>query len=331
MLQPPQSSDSVNSVEKLFQASALSEGEQTSGNATTDNAPLRAPRTPPDAPNTTDATANTILRMLESLAAIQTSDIPTGEAIQRIATLSLSLVPRLRSIDVYDQVEMTGNASDPSLRLLTHVSENTQRSELQSLTRLQQRGQYGRVALEELQGVQDENVSVIPLADTHGQLLGAIVVYLDERQSSTTTQALLTLISSAVSVLLERRAHGRREAQLAAQIEDEKHARDSFISLAAHELRSPLTAVKGYAQLLSRQARKTALPEAMMRSVESIEQQAARMSDMVGELHDASRIRRGSFEMMRSRHDLVALAQRVIERRQALDSQYAITLQTDAS
>jgi signal transduction histidine kinase len=108
----------------------------------------------------------------------------------------------------------------------------------------------------------------------------------------------------------------------------EGRARDEFISLAAHELRSPLTSIKGYAQLLARQARKHTLPESMARSVEAIEQQSMRMSEMIGELLDASRIRRGVLDVIPGMTDLVSLVERLLERRGPMYPQHELVLES---
>ncbi len=118
-------------------------------------------------------------------------------------------------------------------------------------------------------------------------------------------------------------------AHLRVEVAEQSQARDAFISLAAHELRSPLTTVKGYAQLLLRQARKVALPPAMERSVAAIDEQTSRMSDMVVALHEATRIRRGDFELMCGPVDLVALAQAEVERRRPLATEHTLLLSAE--
>ncbi|MBF6591763.1 MAG: HAMP domain-containing histidine kinase [Ktedonobacterales bacterium] len=96
--------------------------------------------------------------------------------------------------------------------------------------------------------------------------------------------------------------------------ETQGQAHDAFLSLMAHELRSPLTSVKGYAQLLIRQSRKNALPASVLRSTQAIEQQAMRLSEMIDEVHDAARIRRGRLELLVEPTDLVALVEQQVER-----------------
>jgi signal transduction histidine kinase len=121
-------------------------------------------------------------------------------------------------------------------------------------------------------------------------------------------------------------AAGMAARRLAAGIRDEARARDAYISLAAHELRSPLTAIKGYAQLLMRQAQKQSLSESMQHSVEAIEQQSVRLSEMLGELLDASRVRRGILQVTTELVDLSAVLKRAVERRQAMFPQHTITV-----
>ncbi len=119
----------------------------------------------------------------------------------------------------------------------------------------------------------------------------------------------------------------RRRDELAQQAA----AHDALLSLAAHELRGPLTVIKGYAQLLARQGRTTPLPGTLTHSVEVIEQQSTRLSDMVGELHDAARIRRGDFELIRTQVDLAPLVEAELERRRPLAPDHTLLLLTETT
>lgn len=122
-------------------------------------------------------------------------------------------------------------------------------------------------------------------------------------------------------------AAGIHALRLEQRARGEAHARDAYISLAAHELRSPLTSIKGYAQLLLRQARKNPIPESMQRSIESIEQQSMRMAEMVGEMLDASRIRRGKLDVICTSTDLIPLMRKVVERRASFYPQHQINIE----
>lgn len=97
------------------------------------------------------------------------------------------------------------------------------------------------------------------------------------------------------------------------ELADERMA---FLSFAAHELRGPLTAVKGYAQLALIAARKDAtFPERSRRALHAIDQQTTRMADMVAELLDATRIQRGAFEVRPRLIELNMLVQHAVEQR----------------
>ncbi|MGO8946450.1 MAG: sensor histidine kinase, partial [Ktedonobacterales bacterium] len=156
-----------------------------------------------------------------------------------------------------------------------------------------------------------------------GQLQGALVARPDIFSYGTATtlrpsETLLELLTSVALVALELENSALELLRMTRIASDEAQARESFISFAAHELRSPLTSIRGFAQLLARQSRKTSLPEPMMRSVESIDQQSLRMSEMLGEMLDASRILHGALEMMPRPMDLAALIRKVVERRRSL-------------
>jgi signal transduction histidine kinase len=151
-----------------------------------------------------------------------------------------------------------------------------------------------------------------------GELQGALLARPDTFGTGAGTKPppdLIGLLTTQALFALELENSALEIRRLTEIVAEEVGARESFISFAAHELRSPLTSVKGYAQLLVRQARKTPLPDTMMRSIQSIEQQSVRMSEMLGEMLDASRILHGKLEMIPTDMDLAALVNKVVERR----------------
>lgn len=169
--------------------------------------------------------------------------------------------------------------------------------------------------------VEVDHVTLLPITGSERQVVALLCL-----AWRTAINADLAQLYSVVTTIAVGATAGARSLHLAELAQAEGRARDAFISLAAHELRSPLTSIKGYAQLLMRQSKKHALPESMLHSVESIEQQCVRMAEMVGELLDASRIQRAVLEVQISPVDVVPLARRVVERRAALFPQHAITL-----
>ncbi len=118
------------------------------------------------------------------------------------------------------------------------------------------------------------------------------------------------LLGDLVTAALER-------DQLRQLVARNEHARDEFIGLASHELKSPLTVIKGYSQLLLRQARRgNAGGTVDLNGLEAISHQVSRMSTLVGELLDFSRIERGTLEIEPAPVDVVALVRQIIEQRQ---------------
>jgi signal transduction histidine kinase len=127
---------------------------------------------------------------------------------------------------------------------------------------------------------------------------------------------------------------GQRAARTGDGATGSAAARDermAFLALAAHELRSPLTTVKGYAQLLLRGAANDPnTPAGTTRALRTIEQQVTRMADMVGTLLDASRIAAGTFELRPAPADLRVLVRRVVDRVAAgLDERHQLRLEND--
>lgn len=110
------------------------------------------------------------------------------------------------------------------------------------------------------------------------------------------------------------------EAALRAQAaaEEAVRTRDEFLSIASHELRTPVAAVKGAAQLLLRGLeRGTAGPDRLERTLQNINQASDRLAEMVTDLLDVSRMRTGQLPFRPAPLDLSALVRDGVERARA--------------
>ena len=106
-------------------------------------------------------------------------------------------------------------------------------------------------------------------------------------------------------------------ARLYHQAQEAVRARDQFLSIAAHELRTPIAGVKGYAQMLVRAHQRNRLDEAQLAyGLRTINTATDRLAALTNDLLDVSRIRLGELPLRRQRVDLANLCQTVIDRYQ---------------
>ncbi len=89
--------------------------------------------------------------------------------------------------------------------------------------------------------------------------------------------------------------------------------KSTFISIVSHELRTPVALIKGYASTLRRDDAKWD-KRTISDSLAVIEEEADRLSKMVDDLLDASRLQAGGLSLNRADVSLAALASRVTER-----------------
>jgi PAS domain S-box-containing protein len=107
----------------------------------------------------------------------------------------------------------------------------------------------------------------------------------------------------------EREARKAIEAALA-QAHEATRERDLLISIAAHDLRTPLTVILGQAQLLQRRMARAESDQRNQRTALVIAEQAERLSQMIAALLDLSRIQEGRLIIQPEPIDLGALLER---------------------
>jgi signal transduction histidine kinase len=113
------------------------------------------------------------------------------------------------------------------------------------------------------------------------------------------------------AVMAERRALEQRK--------------DAFISMAGHELRAPLTGMKGYAQLLHRQLADSESARAL-RALVRIESQIGRTERLIEDLLDLSKIQAGKLTFNDESIDVDTWGREVVEQFQQTASQHRISI-----
>lgn len=89
-------------------------------------------------------------------------------------------------------------------------------------------------------------------------------------------------------------------------------ARDQFLSVAAHELRTPITSISGFAELLRRELNSSGDPERVGRYVDRLIASGGRLGALVEDMLDVSRIRLGQLPLRLETVDLAGLVRRVV-------------------
>jgi PAS domain S-box-containing protein len=104
-------------------------------------------------------------------------------------------------------------------------------------------------------------------------------------------------------------------ARLYREARDAIGVRDEFLSVAAHELKTPMTSLRGYAQLLGREFDKDGAPnpDRARRAALTIQVQADKLARLVGQLLDISRIQSGRLALERKPTDISRLVRDVID------------------
>jgi signal transduction histidine kinase len=116
------------------------------------------------------------------------------------------------------------------------------------------------------------------------------------------------------------------EQQARMEAEAALRVRDEFLSIAAHELKTPLTSLLGNVELIERRARREgSLSERDARAIHVATQQGRRLRQMIDGLLDLSRLERGQLNIEPALLDLRALARRVVEEAQPGLSNHRMT------
>jgi PAS domain S-box-containing protein len=157
-------------------------------------------------------------------------------------------------------------------------------------------------------------LAAIPLKiDT--QSIGVLGLSFAEAQAfGVDDQTFMLALAQQCAQAIERARLYEAEQQARAEAEAAVRVRDQFLSIASHELKTPLTLMLGNVQLLQRRAEdRDKLSERNRRSINVIESQISRLNNLINGLLDISRIQSGQLSIQPVPLDLGVLAKRVVE------------------
>jgi signal transduction histidine kinase len=146
----------------------------------------------------------------------------------------------------------------------------------------------------------------------------------------------LLLAQLVVAVITAQRESARQQElqEHASELEQASRTKDQFLSMASHELKTPITVIRGQVQYsLRRLAKQKDLPPeaaALKETLEQVDQQTHQLQGLVNDFLDLSILREERMPLRLARCDLTAKCREVIEKQQALSSR-SIVLQTPST
>jgi len=150
------------------------------------------------------------------------------------------------------------------------------------------------------------SLSVSPVVDDNGKVIGASKIARDVSAEQTSQHEL---------------------AKLYQQLKELNAKKDEFIALASHELKTPLTSVKGYLQILAQRV----TDEKNIIFVQKTRQQIAKLSALVDDLLDVSKIEAGKLHFAAEEFNIREVVDDALELISQTNCDYMITIHSPVS
>ncbi|MEA2642543.1 MAG: hypothetical protein QOF51_3937 [Chloroflexota bacterium] len=162
------------------------------------------------------------------------------------------------------------------------------------------------------------NVIITALFDSEGQHVGFAKVTRDltERRRAEVER-----------LQLAQEQAGRAAAEAALKV------REEFLSAAAHELKTPITSLRMFAQLATRQLERTGEVDAdlVARTLRGIDQHSAKLASLVDQLLDIARFENGRLSINRQEADLVEIVRGVVDRARPTTTHHVLSVSAPPS
>lgn len=289
------------------------------------------------------------LRMLAEASAILGASVDYQQTLQRVADLAVPELADWCAVDVLEWTQGVTRAAishaDPEM--LAYAQDAWQRWPADAdrpgavRSMLEQRrtllvpevteeilAQAAQDAehLEALRRIGMRSVLIAPL-EARGEVLGAISFV----QSDSDRRFVEADVELAAE--LGRRAGAAIDAaRLVWETQENARLRDEFIAVASHDMRTPLAAVRGYAQLAQRHLDRAPAPDRnqLNRWLRDIDASVDRLTELVSELLDATLVRaEGAVPLQLATVGLGDVAREAVERHRPLAGGHEFVIEVE--
>ncbi len=146
---------------------------------------------------------------------------------------------------------------------------------------------------------------VVPLV-AGGDEVGALLLGATGRRRP----MFLATLAAAAAVAIQNAQRLGRERETVERLSELSRMKSTFLATVSHELRTPLAAVSGLAEMLGRRL-ESAPPAQQLELVEQILEQARRLSGLIDDLFDATRVEFGGLRVRLGEIDVGSVIERV--------------------
>ncbi|MDD5040245.1 MAG: HAMP domain-containing sensor histidine kinase [Patescibacteria group bacterium] len=161
-------------------------------------------------------------------------------------------------------------------------------------------------------------VVVNPIKNSDGVKTAIVAIKLsssiiDELTSDYTTRSVIIVVAAAIVIILLLLNNTRlfQYSILFRRLKEVDQMKDEFISMASHELRAPITGIRGYLQMIT-DGSFGALPAEANAKLHMVLQESNRLHDLVEDLLEVSRIEQGRIKLTMAPYELKLLAESVV-------------------
>jgi PAS domain S-box-containing protein len=134
----------------------------------------------------------------------------------------------------------------------------------------------------------------VPVISRSGEVIGGLFFGHPEAGKFTAEhESILTPVAAQAAIALDN-------AKLYEQVKTLNEKKDEFIGLASHELKTPLTSITGYLQILS----KISTDDKINRFVDKTLHQVKKLNTLVSDLLDVSKIEAGKLQLLKEPFDI---------------------------
>ncbi len=171
----------------------------------------------------------------------------------------------------------------------------------------------------------------VPLL-VRNQLLGVLYIgMLRYRRFTDADIQYLSIMADRIALAIEhaRLAEAARHSQVLAQVaEATLHTQNQFLSIATHELNTPVTTIKMRAQMLLHRAEKQGTLELphILQGLQAIDRQSSRIANLVTHLLDTTRLQEDKITLERSWTNVTDLVEHLVEQAEIRSERQQIVL-----